>query len=88
MSDCFKCVYHLNIPHNAHISCRYNWLKQRNFAPPIASEHGIEKGWYFFPLNFDPIWQQEDCKAFSTTIDQNYFVEQFDPISILFSILK
>ena len=28
-----------------------------------ANPHGIEKGWFFWPINFDPIWL-ENCNAF------------------------
>lgn len=30
-----------------------------------ANPHGIKKGWFWWPINFDPIWL-ENCNAFET----------------------
>ena len=42
----------------------------RGGVPPIGtglkikgSEHGIKKGWFNHPLNFDPVWLEE-CDGF------------------------
>ena len=28
-----------------------------------ANEHGVNKGWFIWPFNFDPVWL-ENCNAF------------------------
>jgi hypothetical protein len=45
MSKCHSCAYKGNIPGDAHICCKLNWLKV-NSDPPKASDHGIRSGWY------------------------------------------
>jgi hypothetical protein len=29
------------------------------------SPHGTEKGWANFPLDYDPVWLEGECKGFS-----------------------
>lgn len=26
-----------------------------------GDDHGIKNGWFFYPLNFDPIWKTKEC---------------------------
>lgn len=47
---CYECVYRGNVPGDAH-SCCNNGL-----AVAVGDEHGIKKGWFFHPYNFDPVW--------------------------------
>jgi len=84
---CFSCAYKENIPGNCHISCRFDWNKS-TLKPPEVNKHGIKAGWYLFPVNFDPVWQLEPCKAHSTSFDKNMYLEKFHPLLELFSILR
>lgn len=85
MPTCYQCVYKTNIPGDCHISCRFDWSKRKDIVPPKANAHGIAKGWYMFPVNYDPVWQLEECKAFSTIKDEN-FIKKTDPLTELFSL--
>lgn len=29
-----------------------------------ANEHGVASGWCQFPLNFDPVWLEGECRSF------------------------
>jgi hypothetical protein len=54
-NDCFSCPYSRQAPGSAHLECWFDWLKSE-LPVPRGNEHGIENGWVFFPLNFDPVW--------------------------------
>lgn len=47
---CYDCKYRCNVPGDTHSSC------SNKVAYVIGDEHGISKGWFLFPFNFDPIW--------------------------------
>jgi hypothetical protein len=86
-SKCHQCAYKSNVPGNTHIQCRYNWSKSE-YNPPKANPHGVKNGWYTFPLEFDPIWQKEDCKAFNSEVDSNMFTSESDLLMSIVSIFK
>ena len=69
MTDCYKCKYRGNVPGDAHSCCRYpgnktglfdffgNENRQNAIKLNIkADPHGISSGWFFWPVNFDPVW--------------------------------
>ena len=85
--SCYDCAYRGEVAGSAHTRCKFNWGKSDK-SPPIASKQGIINGWYNFPLNYDPVWQEEECKAFSTKIDTKMIKEKYDPMVELLSILK
>lgn len=62
--SCDTCKYKRNIPGDAHVRCVFKW---GDLQPPKADATGIRNGWYFFPLNFDPNWQIEECKAYEVS---------------------
>ena len=84
--NCHNCAYKANIPGDAHIECKFNWKKFEH-KPPKANDHGIKMGWYLFPINFDPTWQQEECKAFSIEKDLE-MVRQGTPIDLIMEMVK
>jgi len=64
MLDCYNCKYKRNIPGDAHVSCV-------NHDPKVKGDaHGIESGWFFYPLNFDPIWGS-GCTNFEAKENRN-----------------
>ena len=63
-NQCYSCKFKGSVPGSAHSSCGFDWLKQSDHFPPKADYHGIRNGWYAFPFNYDPVWQEELCKAF------------------------
>ncbi len=58
-TNCYECEYKRDIPGNAHISCAFPWTKSTS-KPPEAKK----TQWYWFPYNFDPVWQTESCLEF------------------------
>ena len=67
MIDCYKCKYRGNVPGDAHSCCRYpgnktgmfdflNENKKNERKLNIKAElHGVMNGWFFWPVNFDPV---------------------------------
>ncbi len=55
--DCYKCKHRCEIAGDAHSSC--DNLK----AKVKGNKTGIKGGWFWWPLNFDPIWVDE-CDGF------------------------
>jgi hypothetical protein len=56
--DCYKCVFRLAIPGDAHSSCA-------NLIAAVKGDPiGIRGGWFFWPLTFDPVWLRS-CDGFS-----------------------
>ena len=50
MAKCSNCIYKGNVPGDTHIQC-VNYE-----AKVVGDSHGIDKGWFFWPFNFDPTW--------------------------------
>lgn len=60
MSDkpnCYKCKYREGLVGDAHSRC------SNMEATVVGNPHGIKRGWFFWPLNFDPVWL-EKCDGF------------------------
>lgn len=70
--NCYKCAYRGEVPGSCHSSCNHPEAKLdankiidilRGATPmPISklgvegNAHGIRKGWFAWPVNFDPVW--------------------------------
>lgn len=63
--NCYECVHHRRLPGDAHISCVHRHAVVR------ADPAGIQAGWCFWPLNFDPQWVRE-CNSFSADEKDRY----------------
>ena len=58
LNDCNKCIYKRSIPGDAHIQCV-------NPDPDMTgNQHGINSGWFWYPMNFDPTWATKKCVNF------------------------
>lgn len=55
--NCYKCKHRSELSFSSHSSC-----KNEN-AEVIGNEYGKSKGWFYYPLNFDPVWL-ESCNGF------------------------
>lgn len=77
MSECYKCKYRGSVPGDAHSCCRYpgnetnpfDFFSQKNAqnAKKLnikADPYEIEMGWFFWPVNFDPVWLR-NCNGFT-----------------------
>ena len=87
MNECYECKYRGNISGDAHSCCRYPGNKiglfdlfdednQKNAKKlNIAAEkHGVISGWFYWPVNFDPVWLT-NCDGF-TAKEDNIHVKQ------------
>jgi len=80
---CYECKHRGNVPGDAHSCCNYpgnstgmldffnegNWSNAKKLNIK-ASAHGVKKGWFFWPVNFDPCWL-ENCEGFEVKLIVN-----------------
>lgn len=57
-NECYKCAYKRDIPGDCHVQCIRPDLSIR------GSQWAISHGWFFYPLNFDPVWKEKMCANF------------------------
>lgn len=57
-TDCHKCINKKEVPGNAHIQC--------NKPDPDmkGNSRAIKRGWFIYPLLFDPVWIEKECSNF------------------------
>lgn len=55
--NCYDCVFRQTIPGDAHSSCTNLQAKVK------GDDYGKRSGWFFGPINFDPVWLEE-CDGF------------------------
>jgi hypothetical protein len=54
--NCYTCKYRRDIPGNCHSMCA---VPPGVGAKVKGDDYGRESGWFYWPLNFDPIWLEE-----------------------------
>ncbi len=54
-TSCYNCVNRRNVPGNTHISCA------KPDPAMTGDPHGIRRGWFMYPLLFDPVWRTKEC---------------------------
>lgn len=57
-AECFHCIHRADVPGSAHTRCLYPDPTMQ------GDEHGIRRGWFDYPENFDPVWKARRCKHF------------------------
>ena len=55
MTECWSCQHKRKQAGTHHIQCI------RPDPAMTGNLHGIEHGWFFYPLVFDPVWKTRDC---------------------------
>ena len=83
-NNCYNCAYKGNVPGSAHSTCSFNFVKAE-VQLPRANPHGISSGWFNFPIDFDPVWIEGECKAFSKESDNNLKIE---PVMNLIQLMR
>ena len=58
INECWECAHKRPVPGNCHIEC------VKPDAEMTGKEHGIKNGWFMYPLLFDPVWKEKDCRNF------------------------
>ena len=54
-TECWSCVNKRPVPGDCHIYCA---KPDHNMT---GNKHGIAKGWFMYPLLFDPVWKTKLC---------------------------
>lgn len=57
MNKCYSCEYRRNLVGDCHSKCT------NAEAKVTGNSHGIRSGWFFHPINFDPVWL-ESCTGY------------------------
>ena len=57
-NECYYCAHNRPVPGNCHIEC------VKPDAKMTGDKHGIRKGWFMYPLLFDPVWKTRMCGNF------------------------
>lgn len=79
--DCYKCVHRRTLPGNCHSRCN-------NFQAHVTgNRHGMARGWFMWPFNFDPVWL-ESCNGFSDKPEDNKPEQKGHPLAELMSLLR
>lgn len=55
--DCYKCIHRRILVGDAHSLCTNMDAKVQ------GNSHGVQRGWFMWPFNFDPIWLDQ-CDGF------------------------
>jgi hypothetical protein len=54
-NECDLCIHKRTVPGNTHIAYTKPDPKM------TGDSHGIRKGWFIYPILFDPIWKTKMC---------------------------
>jgi hypothetical protein len=71
----------MNNPGDAHIRCN------NHSAHVTGSPHGIRRGWFLWPLRFDPVWL-ESCDGFSDNPTNKKPEAKLNPLVELLALLR
>lgn len=55
MTECYDCINKRDVPGDCHIQCVNPDLDM------TGDPHGIKKGWFMYPLLFNPTWKTKAC---------------------------
>lgn len=57
-TNCYQCKHRRELTFSCHSKCL-------NPDPNMTGdEHGKKNGWFFYPVNFDPVWRTKECINF------------------------
>jgi hypothetical protein len=58
---CYECAHRRENTGTCHIACA------KPDAAMTGSPHGIQNGWFMYPMNYDPVWATSPCANFEAT---------------------
>lgn len=61
-TECLSCTNKKEVPGNSHIACDDPDIEM------VGSSMAFQKGWFFYPLLFDPAWKERLCKNYQSGI--------------------
>jgi hypothetical protein len=76
--NCYECKYRSSLPGDCHSAFTHpnvftlmvSAISGLCLSPVVGNQHGIDNGWFYWPVNFDPIWL-ESCALFEPTQKEN-----------------
>jgi len=57
-TECHSCANKATVPGNCHIRC------SNPDQYMTGNQHGINHGWFFYPMLFDPVWKTRLCNNY------------------------
>lgn len=54
-NECYSCKHRRTIPGDAHTQCIKPDPEMK------GSTYGRRSGWFYYPINFDPVWKEKLC---------------------------
>lgn len=75
-NSCYDCAYMRTVPWDAHIACGFDFRSAQKLMPK-GDQHGIDNGWFTFPVNYDPKWMTSECQGFTTELDPDLGIDPF-----------
>ena len=64
-TNCYKCINRRDVSGNTHIKCV-------NPDPEMTGNtHGINRGWFIYPILFDPVWMTKECCNFEAKNEES-----------------
>jgi len=76
--NCYECRYRKDMTYSVHSTCEHPEamasikllvlaaMLGKEIPNPlniVGNEHGVKMGWFFWPIDFDPVWL-ERCDGF------------------------
>lgn len=92
--DCYTCVHRRSISGDAHSRCHAGWVSYADTTARVTGHpHGIARGWFRWPINFDPVWLEScdswtDDAATSLPEAQRQSRHAYDPLAELLALLR
>ncbi len=77
--NCYKCKHRGGVSGDTHSCCNYPGTDTNEYGGliPIVNKlnikgnpHGVKHGWFYWPMNFDPVWL-ENCDGFEQKEKEN-----------------
>jgi len=63
-TECWSCDHMRAIPGDTHIVCA------KPDPAMTGDSHGVARGWFGYPLCFDPLWKTKLCNNYTATREE------------------
>lgn len=62
IQQCYSCVFRCELSWSCHSKCTAEWVEFSEM--PKGNDYGRSEGWYHFPVNYDPVWMEEESSKY------------------------
>ena len=80
--NCRTCVHRLSVPGSAHSRCNVGPT-----AKVVGNLMGVKRGWFRWPMDYDPVCLQE-CDSWTDEESDRKPRVQYDPLTEIFGMLR